>query len=219
MKTFIATRKPNTWTNFLTPLLSLTFMLVWLPTLRSVFVGSSYEWGTSYYGLLFGGAGVNADFLFLVVQLLFYTALFTSMFWARKRIWFYWLLIVWFLHVFGNLLADIAINGDTVFHGDTLNVHISITWIVVPLSVLALMLVARVVRTDRKAPQQQIPWNTVNTRRLWLVFGLLPVQAVLLAIGEPHGTTDEIGVIIAIVQCFILPWTIRPFAQKKEVGL
>ncbi len=216
MKTIIAYRKTNKLTNVLSFLISLTFMIVWLPFLRSIFDGSSYEWGTVYYGFPLGGAGITPDFFFLILQLAFYVALFFAIHWAGNRKLFYGLLLAWFMNVFGNLLADIAINGDTMFHGDTLNVHISLTWIILPLSLLALLLIAAVIITDRKAAEERIPWSGANRMRLWLILGSLPVQAVLLATGDPHGFTDQVGVIITIVQCFLIPFILKPVPPGVE---
>lgn len=210
MKNLIAYRSSTKLTSILTFIMSLTFMIVWLPFLRAIFDGSSYQWGTVYYGLSIHGAGVNADFIFVVIQLLFYTALFFSIYWVRNRVWFYGLLIIWYFNVFGNFISEIIMNGDTMFHGDTLNVHISLTWIIIPLSLLALTLVYFVIRADRRAEEQYILWSKKNRVLLYIILGPLPVQAVLFAIGEPHGITDQIGVIMSIIQSFAIPEILRP---------
>ena len=97
-----------------------------------------------------------------------------------------------------------------MFHGDTLNVHISITWIVVPLATLALFMIFLVIREDLAAGGQTISWNMRNRNLMFLILGPLPIQAVLFAIGEPHALTDEIGVIISILQCLLIPIFLRP---------
>ncbi len=96
-----------------------------------------------------------------------------------------------------------------------MNVHISLTVILVPLSILALLLVIYIILKDRKAPEVQIPWNKANRIRLFLILGPLPIQAILLASGEPHGITDKIGVVMCILQCFLIPLIIRPYAPDK----
>lgn len=211
MNSFLAYRNPSRLSTWLTLIISLTFMLVWLPLLRSVFDGHSYQWGTSYFGVKFQGTGLSPDYWFLLVQMAFYFALFVAMYRVQNRRIYYLLLLLWFVHVFGNLLADIAINGDTMFHGDTLNVHISLTWIVVPLSVLTLLLILLEIRADRQRSEVAIRWNRKNRNMLWFILGPLPIQAILLAMGEPHGLTDQIGVILTIVQCFLLPLVVRPY--------
>lgn len=191
-------------------------MTTWLPFLRAIFDGESYRWGTAYFGFTFQGAGVNLDFIYVVAQLLFYAALMVSMYWVRNRSYYYVLLGVWFVNYFGNLISDIIINGDTMFHGDTLNVHISITWIILPLSLLAMFLVLLVIRSDRNATEQITPWSAKNKMLLFVILGPLPIQAVLFAVGEPHGITDQVGVIISILQSFLIPIILRPQSLKPK---
>ncbi len=219
MGTFAAYKKSNRLTTLLTVLISLTFMIAWLPFLRSVLDGRSYQWGINYFGFQLHGAGITPDFVFLVLQLALFAGLFIAMYRVRNRLVYYVLLAVWFFHTFGNLLADIIVNGDSVFEGDTLGVKVSLTWIVVPLSVLALSLIFMEIRADRRAAPQEIPWVAKNRNLLWLILlGPLPVQAVLLATGKPHGLTDQIGVVMTILQSFLIPVILRPYPGKTRVG-
>jgi len=132
----IAYRTNQTLKSVLLYIIALTFMLVWLPLLRSLFDGISYEWGMTYFGIIFRGAGISIDYLFLIAQMVFYAILFYSSYWSRQRWIFYVALVIWFLHNFGNLLMEIILEGDTMFHGETLNVHVSLTAIVIPLSIV-----------------------------------------------------------------------------------
>lgn len=88
MKAPIAYRVPTVWLSLLTFLISLTFMMVWLPLVRSLFDGSSYVWGTIFFGFNFGGAGITADYLFLILQLGLYGLLFFTMYRSRNRVLF-----------------------------------------------------------------------------------------------------------------------------------
>jgi hypothetical protein len=198
-------------------LMAFSFLIVWLPLLRSLLDGDTYQWGTSYFGTMISGAGVTASLMFLVVQLVFYVGLFWSIFRAQKRMIAYLLTIVWWIHFFGNLLFDIIVNGDTMFHGDTLNVHISISMIVIPLSILAAVLIVLWIRRDLKSHDIEIQWSRKNKMLALLILGPLPLQAILLRIGEPHATTDEIGVIITILQCLLLPLIFFPYKSKKTI--
>lgn len=212
MKTLTAYRQPNVWTNVLTFFLSLTFMIVWLPFVRSLFDGVSYQWGTEYFGFLIYGAGVTPSFVFLILQLALYVALFVGLYHMRNRKLYAALLGIWWINVFGNLIFDIIVNGDTMFHGDTMNVHISLTAIILPISALALFLVIQVIRSDFRSEEFSFPWTSKNNLMMYLILGPLPIQAMLLASGEPHGITDQIGVIISILQCFLIPFIFRPYA-------
>jgi hypothetical protein len=48
---------------------------------------------------------------------------------------------------------------------------------------------------------------------------LLPMQLVLLRIGEPHGTADEIGVLITMAQWFLLSIALWPGAERRSSTL
>ncbi|NND52937.1 MAG: ubiquinol cytochrome C oxidoreductase, partial [Flavobacteriaceae bacterium] len=69
-----------------------------------------------------------------------------------------------------------------------------------------------------KMKEEQLPWHKNNTRLALLILGPVIVQAVLFAIGEPHGITDRIGVVIAIIQCFTIPLIFIPYRKKEELS-
>lgn len=218
MKQLFAYRSPNTWSRVLAFLISVTFMIVWLPFIRSLFDGDTYQWGMTYFGFQIHGAGLTPSFSFLIIQLAFYVALIGGLYRMKNRMMYQVLLAFWWVNVFGNLLFDIAVNGDTMFHGDTLNVHLSISMIVIPLSLLALLAIILFVRSESAATlEAPHAWNNKN-KQLALFFLLsLPVVFVLLFFGEPHALTDEIGVLIAIAHCFYVPIIFRPF-DKTTAG-
>ena len=141
------------------------------------------------------------------------------MYYSTNRKIFYTLLVTWWFLVFGNLIFDILKNGDTMFHGDTMNVHISISAIVIPLAVLAVALVIKVIMEDMKQTDVNVEWNSRNRLMLYLILGPLPIQGMLLASGDPHGITDQIGVISCIAQCFLIPFIMRPYKPKARVAL
>ena len=194
-------------------------MLTWLPFVRSIFDGGTYEWGITMFGHMFHGAGITWDFLFLVGMIIFYAALMFSMYWVKNRTYFYGLSGIWFILTMGNFLLDILMNGDTRFNGDTLGVSVSLSAIVIPLSVIALGIIIFMIKTDLRSEEVEIQWNKKNKRNTFLIFGFLPIQAVLLMIGEPHALTDEIGVLISIAQCFVLPMIYRPKIDITEFEL
>ncbi|WP_296701391.1 ubiquinol cytochrome C oxidoreductase [Algoriphagus sp.] len=214
MKNLIAYRKPNIWTNVLSVLISITFMIVWLPFVRSIFDGSSYVWGTQYFGFTIKGAGITPSFIFIIAQLALYAAVIIGLYRMRNRIMYGALLSIWWINVFGNLIFDILKNGDSMFHGDTLNVHVSITAIILPLAAVALLLIVQVLRTEKESIS--ISWTKKNRALLKFFFAMLPLLFLLLFSGEPHGITDQLGVFIAIAQCFYIPLIFRPFGYKHS---
>ncbi|PHN03300.1 ubiquinol cytochrome C oxidoreductase [Flavilitoribacter nigricans] len=210
MKNWIAVRSNNLLFNFLLFFIGLTFMLVWLPLLRCFFDGASYSWGQWYFGRQLSSAGVSADYFILIPFLLLYVALFHAFYYQKNRLVFYGLMIAWWFHFWGNLLLDIFVHGDTLFHGDTLNVHVSLTAIILPLALLALLLIVAVIRKDQTMETVNLPRSSTGNLRTWIILGPLPLQAVLFMIGEPHALTDEIAVLITIVQSLAIPFLFTP---------
>ena len=217
MKTLIAVRPNNALFNSLMIFSGLTFMLVWLPLLRCLLDGETYSWGQNYFGMTFNSTGIESGYFILIPFLILYLLYFYSFYWIKNRTIFY-LMLAWFwIHNFGNLLFDIVKNGDTEFHGDTLNVHVSISSIVIPLSIIALIWIIAVVRKDKKLIGVNIPWNKSNTRKALIILAPLPIQAIFYATGEAHGLTDEISVIITIIQSFLV--VIIFFPKKNKVAI
>lgn len=210
MKNWTAVRSNNLLFNLLLFLIGITFMLVWLPLLRCFFDGSTYSWGQWYFGMQLSSAGVSADYFILIPFLLLYLVLFHAFYYQKNRSIFYGLMIAWWVHFWGNFLLDIFVHGDTQFHGDTLNVHISLTAIVVPLAALALLLIVAVIQKDRKMETLSISRTPSNRLWTWIVLAPLPIQAILFMVGEPHALTDEIAVLITIAQSLTLPFIFTP---------
>ncbi|MFY0627418.1 MAG: ubiquinol cytochrome C oxidoreductase [Reichenbachiella sp.] len=214
MNNLIAYRNPDIWKNTLSFMIAITFMIVWLPFIRSLFDGETYEWGTNYFGYYIGGKGVTASFIYLIIQMAFYIILMKSIYWIQNRNIFYALISLWFVNSFGNILFEVYQDGDAMFHGDTMNVHISILWIVIPLSALALALIIATIISDKNRTEVNIPWNYKNKVLAYIIFGFIPIQYLLLAFGETHGISDKIGVIISISQCYALPFMYKPWQSK-----
>jgi hypothetical protein len=192
-------------------------MIVWLPFVRSIFDGTSYVWGTQYFGATITGKGITPSFIFIIAQLALYAAVIIGLYRMKNRQFYGALLGIWWVNVFGNLIFDIIKNGDTMFHGDTLNVHISITAIILPLAAIAMLLIVQVLRTEKESVT--ISWTKKNRTLLNIFLVMLPILFILLSTGETHGLTDQIGVIIAIAQCFYIPVIFRPYGYKHSVVL
>jgi len=216
MKTPIAVRKSNGLFNSLMIFSGITFMLVLLPLQRCLFDGNSYSWGQQYFGFSFNSTGIEPGYFILIPFLILFLLYFYSFYWIKNRIIFYGMLGWFWVHNFGNLLFDIIKNGDSMFHGDTLNVHISISMIVIPLSVLFLFLIILIIYKDRKLDNVEIAWSKRNNLKALFILGVLPIQALLYATGEPHGLTDEISVIITISQSFLFGIIFIPREQSKS---
>ncbi|MDX1577117.1 MAG: hypothetical protein R3266_01480 [Gemmatimonadota bacterium] len=189
------------------------FVFSWLPLVRVLMDGESYQWGTSHFGVVFSSAGFGPDaWLVVFKSALLGLLLFGALRGANR--WFRGLLAVWSVAIAADVIhSAITDPGGFEFHGDTLGIHLNLGLPVVAVVLffagLALYWVVREAR--RNPPVRRPPWTAFN-RTLFLFWGLLlPVQFVLRRFGEPHGTTDAIGVLLTIAQCPLLaaafwPW-------------
>lgn len=185
--------------NFLLFVTSLSAATSWLPFIRGISDGESYEWGTTFLGTLFHGKGVTGDFYFVFLNMLLVILLMYSFYWIRNRKIFYSLLGVWYGSIIANAIFEVFKGERYMFHGDTLNVHVDLTFILIPLILLLGAFVLYVVHADRK---HRFTVKRHRKNRIWAMLLLLPIpiQIILFNMGEPHGITDQIGVVIALVQ-------------------
>jgi hypothetical protein len=192
-------------------LTALTMIFAWLPFWRCVMDGTSYEWGNNYFGQMYQGAGLHGDFLFLAYQLLLgLTVLWLGNRGARAP--FAALLVVWH-----GILAGSALHGaltarePLMFHGDTLGVHLDITFVAPAIYglIFLLALLWAVRETGLRPARLALRWGPVNTVLSVVVLALLGAGYYLLSTGEPHGETDGIGVVVTIVNLFVLNYALR----------
>jgi hypothetical protein len=85
------------------------------------------------------------------------------------------------------------------------------------MGIAAALVLFWIVRDARSATSRPAltAWSNRNTRWVLVLAALLPMQLVLLRIGEPHGTTDQIGVLITIAQWFLLSIALRRVDQAS----
>lgn len=191
---------------FLLFVTSVSSATTWLPFIRGISDGLSYQWGATFYGKLFAGKGVTGDFYFVVINLMLVTLLMYSIYWIRDRRICYGLLIIWYGSILGNLGYEVMIGERYMFHGDTLNVHVDLTYFLVPVFLLPGAFVVYMIREDRK---HSLIVKRHRKNRLWAMFIVLPIplQVVLFYSGPPHGISDQVGVVIALLQAG-LAWKI-----------
>ena len=201
-----------TWT-------SLTFLLAWLPFVRSAMDGGSYTWGMGWWGLSAGGTGVSGQYWVPVVEV----ALGVTILWLGcrgARVPFHWLLLAWHTALFSSFTyMSVTHPEDFRFQGDTAGIDFSLAWVGPALTgaflAASIFWVVRDLRTA--APRQVAPWSRTNTIWLTTLIALLPVQFVLLRFGDPNGPTDLIGVVITIVQWMLLVDALKPRGVAGEL--
>lgn len=189
----------------------LTFVTTWLPFLRGILDGNSYIWGTTLFGVRFSGTGLEGDFYYVIGNTVIGFLLLYSFYWTRKRMLFYALLCLWYGSMIANAFYEVFLGEGYVFHGDTLDIHLDLSYIVIPLMIALAVLVILVIRKDLRMKFKPI-WTRKN--RLWLLILTLPLAAqyFLLGSGEPHGSTDQIGVIISLLQVVFLCMPFKAFS-------
>jgi hypothetical protein len=188
--------------NVLLILTSLTFATSWLPFIRGISDGESYQWGTTFFGELFYGNGVGGDFYYVAINVIIFLALMYSVYWIGRRIIFYLLLFVWYGSMIANSFYEVFLGEGYMFHGDTMNIHLDLSYAILPLMILFSAFVLHVALEDGK---HSFTAKRHKNNKLWALLLLLPIpiQVVLFYMGEPHGITDKIGVIVALLQVLL----------------
>jgi len=193
---------------------AVTMIAVWLPLIRGVMDGPSYEWGMSFLGRDFGGRGVAGDYWFVVFQAVIALAV-IYLGWRGAQQPFHWLLLIWILPSLINAIYNaVKFPDDYRFKGDTMGLDVSLAWIA-PLFwfLLALLAVVWIFRDLRERASPQMPsWTRRNTIYTVLAFALLPIQFFLLRSGGPGDLKDQIGVVLTIAQWVLLNFA---FASKR----
>ena len=109
---------------------AVTMLVVWLPLIRGVMDGPSYEWGTSFLGKDFGGKGTGGDYWFVMLQAVLCLA----------TIYFGWRgaqqpcqpgsLMIWIVPSLLNAIYNaVKFPEEYRLKGDTMGLDISLAWI------------------------------------------------------------------------------------------
>ncbi|MCM3872250.1 MAG: hypothetical protein ND895_16335 [Pyrinomonadaceae bacterium] len=213
-------QKPDRLLKAILILTSFSMIVVWLPLIRGVMDGNTYEWGLSFLGKNYGGRGLGGQYWLVVLQAVIAVAL-VYLGWRGARQPFHWLLLAWNSSGAVNAFYNaIYFAEDYRFQGDSLGVNVSVAW-VGPLfwTALTLLSILWVVRDLKRSGNKEMPaWTGRNWMLLAITASLLPIQFLLLRFGEPHGTRDQIGVILTMVQWLLLNHAFAAQATSHEAG-
>lgn len=195
---------------------ALTTLIFWLPLVRSLMDGDTYEWGL--FGL--GGHGLHGD-LWLPALGAALALSIRWLGWRGARLPFHALLLLWLVPLgAGATYLSITQPEDFRFRGDTMSLDVSLAPAGILLfggfAALAVFWVVRDLRTGRR--HEAPPWTRTNKILVFGLLALLPLQFILLRFGKPHGITDQIGVVLTILQWLLVGTAIRP-RQKEERGV
>lgn len=192
-------------------------ILTWLPLIRGLFDGPTYEWGATFFSRSFGGAGLSADAWVLALQLLLGGGILYLGYRGPRRP-FHVLILAWLgFHAANWIYSALADPEALMFHGDTLNVHVNLGYgLVAAFGGFLLLAIYWVWRDLTLKPAWPTAKWTPRNRFLWLAVGaLLPVQFVLLRFGETHGLTDQAGVILTMIQWALVQGALYPWGAWK----
>jgi hypothetical protein len=106
----------------------LTLIIVWLPLVRGLMDGDSYQWGNSFWGMQIGGSGVGGDYWLLVVQAILGIAV-LYLGWRGAQQPFHWLVLLWLIPLAVQACYNAFTSPDDYrFRGDTLGVDVSLAY-------------------------------------------------------------------------------------------
>jgi hypothetical protein len=193
-------------------------IIPWLVTYRLTLEGDGYAWGSSYFGRMFHSSGLaRPDFLVIYVLL----ALSLFLMWQLRKQNFRLAvpLLVLFLGFFAaDAVYELVAGEPVMFHGDTLGVHLNVSalFFVLQFGMFAISLAwwYGVRDVDRGPGPRPLSGPKQWIVRLCVV--LVPIQITLLVVGEPHGLTDEIGVILTILQWLLLAYALYPGSAYRR---
>ena len=194
-------------------------LLPWLVFFRLTFEGDSYSWGSEYFGRMFHSSGLSRPD-FLIVYGLLAASLVLIWFLRQQRFRIGARALVIYLGVFAaNALYQSLAGKPVIFNGDTLGVRVNVGIALLVFNVGMFLLALAWWRGVRDVPQGPGPRALTPVRR-WIIglcVAVVPVQLALLMTGEPHGTTDEIGVIVTLCQWALLAYALYPGNNYRRI--
>lgn len=187
-------------------------LLPWLVFFRLTFEGNSYRWGTSYFGHSFHSSGLDrADFM--LVYALLASGLLILFFLREFRFNVAAPLMVGLLATHAaDAFFELVAGDPVIFQGDTLGIRMNIS---APFFALSFAMFALAIAwwmgVRNVAAKRNVSRLTPARKRIVQACVLaVPLQLTLLMSGEPHGTTDQLGVILTILQGGLLSLALYP---------
>lgn len=193
--------------------ISLLFLTGWLPFIRSLMDGDSYQWGARILGRQFGGTGLGGDYWFAVTKAAIGVAL----------LWFGWrrpngavrhAIVAWLALAFADTLYNIAMTPESFrFRGDTLGVDFSLIWFAPVLDGSFLLLAFWWMA--RSPALVTPPMGGRNRFFLGAALLLLPVQYLLLSSAQGQEANDVLGVLLTLLGWGLLSAGFAPWGGRN----
>jgi hypothetical protein len=194
-------------------------ILPWLVTFRLTLEGAGYSWGSEYFGHMFHSSGLaRPDFLLVYVMLIIGVFLIFKLRQHRFRLAVP-LVLVYLGFFAANGLHQLVRGEPVIFRGDTLDVTLNVTVVYFVLQ-FGMFLVGLAwwygVRHLDNGPGTP-PLSAKRRAILKVCLAAIPVQIILLVVGEPHALTDEIGVLLTLANWLVLMWVFYPNTHYRAV--
>lgn len=192
-------------------------ILPWLVFFRLTFEGAGYSWGTQYFGKMFYSSGLaRADFL--VIYALLAASLFLLYHLRQYNFKLIAPVLVAYLGFFAaDALYELLAGNPIIFEGDTLGVviNLSIPFFVLQFGMFILGVawwlgIRNIASVAKPQPMAKYKQTIVK-----VCAAIVPVQLALLIFGEPHALTDEIGVILTVLQWLLLAFSLYPGSSYR----
>jgi hypothetical protein len=188
------------------------FLTAWLPFLRSMMDGPSYEWGATLFGRQFSGNGLAGDYWYPVLKAAIGLSLLYGG-WRRPDGLVRVALVGWLTLSLADTLYSVATSPENFrFRGDTLGIDLSLVLIAPALD--ATMLALAIWWAARAPALGQAPMSMTNHVMLGTAALLLPVQYLLLSSASGHDTPDVLGVLLTLTQWALISAGLAPWGGR-----
>lgn len=210
--------RPDRLLRLILDYVTLTLIPVWLPLLRGLMDGDSYAWSWGFIG----GRGVGGDYWVLPPVAAWGLSILYLGQRGARRPWFPVLMLGWL-----GLMAAIwtlawwEMGDELRLRGDTLGIDVPLGWMPMAIGVgfLALGIVWNVQDRRGGSVREAPPWHPTNRLLLWILVGLIPLEFLLLRSGPPHGVTDQMGVVLLLLQLFLINPALAPRGGQRVRAL
>jgi hypothetical protein len=127
-------------------------------------------------------------------------------------------LVLVYLGVFAaNALHQLVRGEPVIFRGDTLNltVNITVVYFVLQFGMFVLGLAWWYCVRHLDSGPGTPPLSAKRRAILKVCLAAIPVQIILLVVGEPHALTDQIGVLLTLANWLALMWVFYPNTRYR----
>ncbi|MBX7249392.1 MAG: hypothetical protein K1X35_10170 [Caulobacteraceae bacterium] len=197
--------------------LTAAFVLAWLPLMRGLLDGDSYEWGLTLFGHAFSGSGLNGDYWFVSAEAAL-GVIMMALGWRAPGAVFKLLSVAFTGTMLADSLFTLFVLGEgQTFEGATLGMSLSAGMIF--LGVYGLLFVLASVWAFAGRPGPAPRWTLVNSGLLTLALLLAPGQYLLLSTGQGRELSDQIGVLITMSQWLLISLAFAPWGGPDRPRL